>query len=217
MLNFKSIDKIKQPSFKLLIVFISLFFSTAAHTDTEAYEQSVRDLILEDKELERCLLDRKKIGLSNVLELQKLRCHAYNIQSLSGISALRELNTVVIIGSDIRDITPLSRIDTLEVIYLKGGNENIINISSLTNLRLLHKIHFPNMLESYCYEANEVLKSMDENIDGPTVNNLNLVSCKGKETALVKRAIRKDKKGESLTLEERDALIDYEINLSWSN
>jgi len=180
------------------------------------YLQSVNALYFNDSELKNCLLKTYVKGITSAKQLKTLRCHAYKIQSLEGIEALSELEKVVIIGSDIRDVSPLSRISSLTDIYLKSGNENIVNISSLERLRNLKEIHFPNMRETYCYEAEALLKEMEENIEGNTVTNLNLVHCRGKKTSKVTTALRKQEQGESLTSEEYDALSDYETNLSYS-
>ena len=136
--------------------------------------------------------------------------------SLEGIGALSQLESILIIGSNIQDATPLASINSLETIYLKGGNTEIRHIDSLTQLSNLRKITFPVMLATYCYEAEAVLKSMEENIDGPTSSNLNLVHCRGKKTAKVIRAITKFKQGKPLSIDEEIAVNDYEHNLEWS-
>ena len=186
----------------------------------ELYLHSISELKLTDKELEKCIIEEfgsSSEKPSHVSMLKKLSCHADNIISLKGIEALSKLESVLIIGSDIQDVSPLASINSLETIYLKGGNADIQNIRSLTQLSNLKKITFPHMLHTYCYEAEAVLKSMDDNIDGPTSSNLNLVHCRGKKNAKVIRALTKLKQEEPLSLEEELALDDYEHNLEWSN
>ncbi len=145
-----------------------------------------------------------------------MQCNAYKITSLEGIEKLSSLKEVTIIGSDIQDASPLSRINSLTNIYLKGGNGNIQNIDSLAQLSNLKKITFPHMMLTYCYEAKTVIKSMKENIDGPTTNNLSLMHCRGKKNYKVTSALMKERNGEPLTSEESEALDDYQANLDWS-
>ena len=185
----------------------------------ELYLQSITELNLSDKELEKCLIkefNASRNKLSNVSQLKKLSCHADKIMFLGGIQALSELESIIIIGSDIQDATPLASLNSLEKIYLKGGNAHIRNIRALTQLPHLKKITFPHMLHTYCYEAEAVLKSMKKNIDGPTSNNLNLVHCRGKKNAKVIRALGKLKRNEHISLEEEIALNDYKNNLKRS-
>ncbi len=187
----------------------------------ELMSDSITAVNFPDKELERCVFDEIKEGSDsankkNVANLTKLQCNAYKITSLEGVEKLSSLKEVTIIGSDIQDATPLSRINTLTNIYLKGGNENIQNIDSLAQLSNLKKISFPHMLQTYCYEAKTVLKSMKENIEGPTSNNLSLMHCRGKKTYKVTSALMKERDGDPLTSEESAALDDYHANLDWS-
>jgi len=195
--------------------------SAAAKPAINPLVASVESINFPDSELKRCVLDEIKEGadsanIHNISQLTKLQCNAFKITSLEGIEKLSSLKEVTIIGSDIQDASPLSRIDSLEKIYLKGGNSNIQNIDSLSQLNNLKKISFPHLMQTYCYEAKSVIKSMKENIEGPTSNNLSLMHCRGKKTYKVTSALGKVRNGEPLSSEESEALDDYEANLSWS-
>ena len=186
----------------------------------ERYLQSVAELNLSDKELEKCIIGRfglSTIKPSSIKELKILRCNTDNIKFLDGIQALSNLESITMIGTDIQDATPLAGLRSLQKIYLKGGNENILNIRALSQLEHLKKMTFPHMLDTYCHEAKTVVKSMKENIEGNTSNNLNLVHCRGKKTTRVTKVLRKIRNNQPLSLEEQIALSDYENNLNWSN
>ena len=200
------------------------------NTNVKSYKaqllKSVEDMNFLDKNLHQCAVNNisKYFGISDnsnhlqsITELTFLDCHRQNITSLEGIEGLTKLEAISLTDNDIRDASPLAKLDSLKKIDLSYGNKDIENIEYLSNLNNLIDIRFPDLNKSFCYQAKSVVENMQSQTDAKIKHNANKISCRGKKTNFVTKALDKQSKSKSLTNEEEQAISDYEENKSWSN
>ncbi|MGH1427766.1 MAG: hypothetical protein ACRBEE_07490 [Arenicella sp.] len=200
------------------------------NTNVKSYKaqllKSVEDMNFLDKNLHQCVVNNisKYFGLSDssnhlqsAADLTALDCHRQNITSLEGIDGLSKLEAISLTGNDIRDASPLARLDSLKKINLSYGNKEIENVEYLSNLNNLIDITFPDLNKSFCYQAQSVVANMKSQTDEEIKHNANKISCRGKKTNFVTKALDKRSKSKTLTEKEEQAISDYEENESWSN
>jgi len=194
--------------------------------DGEKLKASISTLGLRDEGLINCVTSNLSRyfdvrNLDNVIqdasEMTSLICHRSNIKSLNGIEVLSNLTYLSLSDNDeLTDLSPLVRLSNLESLDLDYASENIENIEVLQNLNNLKKISFPNMPNTYCYQAEKVVKNMQWHHD-TIKHNLNQTYCRGQNNQALRDALFKQKRGEELSEKQLQLIEDYEENERWRN
>ncbi len=154
--------------------------------------------------------------LRSVTELPRIRCYSMGITDLKGIEKLTVLSSAELNGNDISSLLPLTYHPSLKSISLEGSSQ-LQNLEVLLDIKSLEKVRFPNLTDSYCYEAirvHEKLRARNSAERRPT--NAKNIRCRGKYDNNIGRLIKRKQRGEKLSYDEKQQLKDYEVNKSRS-
>jgi len=153
--------------------------------------------------------------ITSVTQLPRLLCMRMGITDIKGIEKLTKLTGVVLSDNDIRSLSPLTYHPSLESIDL-SGSDNLQNLEVLLGIKTLKKVRFPDLTESYCYEAmrvHEALLQRNKGFDRRPTNAKN-IRCRGKKTRTVERLLSRKKKGEKLSYSDKQILREYDVDQS---
>jgi len=180
---------------------------------------SVEELRVRDPKFKQCIIDGlhkyKDIPpsssgyISSVTELTSLSCYRMGITDITGISKLVNLARIDLSSNDIQTLSPLTYHPALKELEIQG-NRRVRDLEVLKLVETLRSVRFPDLAESYCYEALHVHEVLVRRGGGSS--NANSIDCLGKRNHDVSRILERDADGKKLTSDEARKLREYRLD-----
>ena len=139
----------------------------------------------------------------------RLTCNNYNIESIDGISNIKNLGYIDLSRNHLDDVSELNLLNELKFLELRDAQ--IENENSLFEITELDRIYLPDLFEVYCAEIENWIKENGTKVYNPPRQN-----CLGGGTIErdAKKILYKIERGKNTSLEEDEILEEYQMNES---